>query len=172
MNMERQSEYDLALYASNDRIRYCSCDYPLPKISDGLKKYKVFIPSAWGNMSEKSGLGGAYSDIIIGKPNDICTETFVECGVCDTFRDAKCFAKYAMTKFVRALIYINKVSQQSSRSVWTCVPKQTFSETWWDKSISEIDEQLFAKYNVPADITEFVRKNIQTKDESNIINLQ
>lgn len=171
MSMERKSENDLVLYASNERIRYCSYDYPLPKISDGLKKYKVFIPSAWGNMSEKTGLGGAYSDIIIGKPNDICTETFVECGVCDTYREAKCFAKYAMTKFVRALIYINKVSQQSSRSVWACVPKQTFSETWWDGSIADIDEHLFAKYNVSSNIIDYVKSNIQTKDETNIINI-
>ena len=169
---ERQSDDDLTLYASNERIRYCPKNYPLPKKSSALYKYKVFIPSAWGNMSEKSGLGGAYSDIIIGRPGDICTETFVECGEFDSLAMAQKFAKYAMTKFVRALLYVNKVSQQSSRSVWEAVPLEDFKESWWNKTIAEIDEELFKKYSIDKDIINFVKKNIQTKFESNIVNFK
>jgi hypothetical protein len=167
---EAKNNDDLRLYASNERIKYCPKDYPLPKVSLAINKYKVFIPSAWGNMSEKSGLGGAYSDIIIGKPGDICTETFVECGSFDNFDTAKKFAKYAMTKFVRALLYINKVSQQSSRSVWAAVPMQDFSEEWWNKSIKEIDAALFKKYGLDTKLVDYINKNIQQKFESNIVN--
>ena len=78
--------------------------------------------------------------------------------------------KFVLTKFCRALIYVNKISQQSSRSVWENVPQLDFSEKWWNKSISEIDEELFNKYNVPQNIREFVKKNIQTKTIANIIN--
>ncbi len=60
------AEEDLTVYARNGRIVYCSSDYPLPKCSSVINSYKLFIPAAWGNMSENSGLGGAYSDIIIG----------------------------------------------------------------------------------------------------------
>ena len=168
---KRVKEDDLRLFASNGRIMYCPNDYPLPKRSSSLSKYKVFIPSAWGNMSENSGLGGAYSDIIIGMPNDICTETFVECGPFDSFDEAKKFAKYALTNFVRALIYVNKVSQQSSRSVWENVPFQDFTESWWDKTISKIDDELVVKYGVPDNIKTFIKKRIQIKTESSIVNL-
>lgn len=166
----KKSSDDLTLYASNERIKYCDKNYPLPKKSLALYKYKVFIPSAWGNMGEKAGLGGAYSDIIIGSPSEICTETFVECGLFENYEYAKRFAKFAMTKFCRALIYVNKLSQQSSRSVWEAVPDENFIEEWWNKSISEIDEELFKKYNIPSDIVDYVKKNIQTRTESNIVN--
>lgn len=170
MSKTRNNDDDLQLYASNGRIMYCPADYPLPKKSPSIDSYKVFIPSAWGNMSEKSGLGGAYSDIIIASPKDICTESFVECGTFTNYEQAKYFAKFVLTKFCRALIYVNKISQQSSRSVWENVPQLDFSEKWWNKSISEIDEELFNKYNVPQNIREFVKKNIQTKTIANIIN--
>ena len=170
MSKTRNNDDDLQLYASNGRIMYCPADYPLPKKSPSIDSYKVFIPSAWGNMSEKSGLGGAYSDIIIASPKDICTESFVECGTFTNYEQAKYFAKFVLTKFCRALIYVNKISQQSSRSVWENVPQLDFSEKWWNKSISEIDEELFNKYNVPQNIREYVKKNIQTKTIANIIN--
>jgi superfamily II DNA or RNA helicase len=170
MSETRKNDDDLQLYASNGRIMYCPANYPLPKKSLSIDSYKVFIPSAWGNMSEKSGLGGAYSDIIIASPRDICTESFVECGTFANFEEAKYFAKFALTKFCRALIYVNKISQQSSRSVWKNVPQLDFSENWWNKSISEIDEELFNKYNVPQNIRDFVKNNIQTKTIANIIN--
>ncbi len=172
MMKDKKSNEDLTVYASNGRIVFCSSDYPLPKCSIAINKYKLFIPSAWGNMSENSGLGGAYSDVIIGGPRDICTETFVECGIYDNYELAKKASKYVLSKFVRALIYVNKVSQQSSRSVWASVPTQDFSESWWDKSIAEIDEELFKKYNIPENIREFVRNNIQTKTIANIVNYE
>ena len=74
-----------------------------------------------------------------------------------------------MTKFARALLFINKFSQQST-TAWHSVAVQDFSESWWSKSISEIDEELFNKYNVPQNIRDFVKKNIQTKTFANIIN--
>ena len=126
--------------------------------------------SAWGNMSETAGLGGAYANVIIAKPFEICTETYQESGCFDDFETAKKHAKYLLTKFARATLYANKISQMST-TAWGAVPVQDYSEDWWDKSMAEIDEYLFRKYNVPSDIAEFVRKNIQTKDESNIINL-
>ena len=87
------------------------------------------------------------------------------------FRYSKKHDKYLFTKFARAALYVNKISQMST-TAWGAVPVQDYSEDWWSKSIAEIDECLFKKYNVPSDIAEFVRKNIQTKDESNIVNLQ
>lgn len=57
-----------------------------------------------------------------------------------------------------------------STKAWGAVPIQDYSESWWDKSISEIDKELIKKYRIPNDIAEFIDKNIQTKDESNIVN--
>lgn len=152
------------------QVRFIPRDYPLPKRTNAIDKFKVFVPYAWGNMSESSGLGGAFADIIVAKPYEICTETYLESGCFDNLDKAVKHAKYLMTKFARAMLYVNKKSQHST-TAWGDVPMQDYTEDWWNKSIAEIDECLFKKYNVPSDIAEFVRKNIQTKYESNIVNL-
>lgn len=120
-------------------------------------------------MSESAGLGGAFSDIIIASPDEACTETYLEAGPFDTYKEAQKYAKYLMTKFCRALLYVNKFSQHSTSS-WGAIPQQDFFEEWWNKSISEIDEKLFEKYNIPENIRIFIRNNIQQRTEANIVN--
>ena len=170
-NKQKTSASDIAVYGSFGQIRYIPRNYLLPKKTLAFEKYKVLVGTAWGNMSESAGLGGAYANVIIAKPFEICTETYQESGCFDNIDTAQKHAKYLMTKFARAALYVNKISQMST-TAWGNVPTQDYSEDWWSKSIAEIDECLFKKYNVPSDIAEFVRNNIQTKDESNIVNLQ
>ena len=168
---ERLSASDFVVFgggAKKTQVKYVPSDYNLPRVTKALNKYKIFVPYAWGNMSEKTGLGGAYSDIIIAKPNDIATETFQESGCFDTLDDARKHAKYLLTKFTRALLYFNKHSQHST-TAWGAVPVQHYQEDWWTKSISEIDNKLMDKYNISAEIRSFISKNIQEKNENNII---
>lgn len=167
----KYNDSDILIYAKSGVIKYVPFDYPFLKKTDALDKYKVFVPYAWGNMSEKTGLGGAFSDIIIGRPNEACTETYLESGQFDDLETAKKHAKYLFTKFCRALVYVNKYSQHST-TAWGAVPVQDYHEDWWNSSIKEIDEKLFEKYNVPSDIKHFVLKNIQTKSENNIVNYE
>ena len=89
--------------------KYVDDNYPFPRISKSLNKYKIFIPSVWGNLS-KDFIGGSYSNICIAKPKDVCTESYVESGNFDNFNDAKKHAKYFMSKFLRALLVIDKTS--------------------------------------------------------------
>lgn len=162
---------EILVYGKSGEKYYVSRDYPFPRVSKGFKKYKVFVGYAWGNMSEKTGLGGAYSDIIIGEPFEACIETYQEQGVFENKKEAKYQAKYIMTKFVRALLYKNKHSQHST-TAWGSVPIQDFSESWWDLSIKEIDKKLMEKYNIPENIQKFVFENIQERSEENIINFK
>lgn len=169
MQLSREKENDIKIYGSNNTIRYVPYEYALPRKTVAFDKYKVFVGSAWGNMSESAGLGGAYANIIIGSPFEICTETYQESGAFEEFEMAKRHAKYLMTKFARALLYVNKVSQMSTRS-WGAVPIQDYKEDWWGCSIDEIDKRLIEKYNISEDIADFIDKNIQRKTEENIVN--
>ena len=74
-----------------------------------------------------------------------------------------------MTKFARAMLYVNKISQMST-TAWGAVPLQNYTEDWWDKSIEEIDNELAIKYNLPDNIARYIQQNIQKKDETNILN--
>lgn len=169
----KKSDNDITIYGLKNRTqvkRYIPSNYLIPRKTKSLNKYKIFIPYAWGNWS-KNYLGGAYSDIILAKPNEICTETFLEYGDFETFDLAKKASKYLMTKFLRALLFLNKFSQHSTIS-WDAIPTQNFSEKWWDKSVAEIDIELMKKYKIPKKIQDFVFKNIQTKTTDNIINYE
>lgn len=140
----------------------------LPKATSGLKKYKLFITGSWGNMSRTAGLGGAYSNINLAQPYDACSETFLEFGAFDTKEEAHKMSKYFLTKFFRALLFLAKDSQRSTKEAYCYVPMPDLSKSYFDKSVAEIDEALFEEYNVPQESREFIRKNIQTRDESNI----
>jgi type II restriction enzyme len=150
-------------------IKYVPAEYPFPKTTTALHKYKVLVAYAWGNWSVAAGLGGAYSDIIIAGPNVATTETWQESGAFDELEVAKKHGKFLMTKFTRALLYLNKHSQHST-TAWGAVPIQDYSESWWDKSIAEIDLRLMDKYNIPDNVRIFVFENIQQKSERNIVN--
>jgi type II restriction enzyme len=168
----RQLSSDIELWTggrSSRLIKYLPIDYPLPKVTNAFDKYKIFVTYAWGNMSEEAGLGGAYSDIIIAGPNVATTETWQESGQFEFFEQAKKHAKYLMTRFARALLYLNKHSQHST-TAWGAVPIQDYSETWWDESIEQLENRLFNKYNIPEDVRIFILENIQQKSEKNIVN--
>lgn len=162
---------DIKIYSNKwlGSVVWGSKDYDFPIKSPALNKYKVLVPYAWGNMYEKHYLCGTFADIIIASPNEACTETYLESGCFDDYKTAKKHAKYLMTKFARALLYVNKTSQHST-TAWASIPLQDYSESWWDKSIDKIDEELMKKYNVPKNVQEFVYKNIQPKTEKNITN--
>lgn len=166
----REEPTDIRVFTPKG-LRYVPHNYPFPKTGSSFDSYKVFITRAWGNMSEHNGLGGAYADIFIGQPKDACIESYLESGNFTTEDDARKYAKYLMTKFARGLLYVNKYTHDTMRKEYSAVPKQDFSEDWWDLSIEEINEKLFDKYDIPQDVRKQVNANIQKKDESNIITL-
>lgn len=140
----------------------------IPRISPNIDTYKLFVPKAWGNMSKNAGLGGSYSNIGIARPGDICSETFIEFGPFKSDEEARKMAKYFFTKFFRALLFLAKDSQNTAKEKYKFIPLPDLSKPYFNKSIAEIDEALFEEYNIPQETREFIRKNIQTRDESNI----
>lgn len=169
LNKKRNNSDDIVIYGSSNEVRYVPKFYPFPRTTKAFKKWKVLVGHAWGNMSERAGLGGAYANIVIAGPNEACTETYQESGCFDSFHLAQKHAKYLMTKFARACLYIFKSSQNTTQS-WGAVPVQTYEEKWWNESIEVINMKLMQKYKLPQNVIDFINENIQIKDESNIVN--
>ena len=72
--------------------------------------------------------------------------------------------KYIKTKFARALLGIKKITQSNVANKWDMVPLQDFtsnSDIDWTKSIHEIDEQLYRKYNLSKDEIEFIETKVK-----------
>lgn len=170
-NETKQSESDVSVYGllpTGGRGFLYLKRADLPKVSSNLMSYKLLLPKAWGNMSKVAGLGGSYANISIAPPNVACTETFIEVGPFSTNTEAYKMAKYFFTKFFRGLLFLAKDSQCASKEKYKYVPMPDLSKPYFDKSVAEIDEALFEEYNIPQESREFIRKNIQTRDESNI----
>ena len=134
-----------------------------------LDTYKLFVVKAWGNMDEKNGyLGGSYSRILIAEPRDCCSEMYIEFGPFASCQEAENAKKYFYTKFFRAAFYKNKLSQNTARETYSSVPMQDFTESSdidWSKSLDEIDEQLFDKYELSNEERSFVKEKIKPVED-------
>ena len=169
--VQRLNSSDIRIFGGIDHKRaerFVKSDFSM-KDNSNVCKYKIFVPWAWGNMDVNAGLGGAFADIIIAEPNDVCSMTYNTCGEFDDYETAKKHAKYMMTTFFRGLMFMNKDVKTSSRTAYTSVPVQDYKEDWWSGTIESIDKHLYEKYNA-MDLMVFFLENIQIKSENNIIN--
>lgn len=125
-----------------------------------INKYKVFVPAANGT----GALGEKLSTPLIGKPLVGITQTFISFGKFETQSEAEAMLKYIKTKFSRTLLGVLKITQGNNRETWAKVPLQDFtnkSDIDWSKSISEIDKQLYKKYNLSKEEIAFIEEKVQ-----------
>lgn len=128
---------------------------------NNIDKYKVFVPKANGS----GALGESLSKLEIGCPGDSSSSTFISIGAFDTKEEAKNCALYIRTKFARCLLGILKKTQDNPPSVWAYIPVQDFtknSDIDWSKSISEIDKQLYEKYNLSPTEQSFIDTTVKS----------
>lgn len=130
---------------------------------NNFKNWKVFVPKANGS----GALGETLSTPLIGKPLIGNTQTFISIGNFKTEFEAEAAMKYIKTKFARVMLGILKITQDNTSSRWRLVPLQDFtpnSDIDWTKSVSEIDQQLYKKYDLTADEIEFIETKVQAME--------
>lgn len=145
---------------NNERtLLYFKKIYLLPP--SNFDKFKIVLPSSNGS----GALGEVISGPFIGEPYVGFTETFVTFGAFDTLAEAKNALKYIKTKFARMMLGTKKVTQGNKNAkVWSNVPLLNFdnlSEIDWSKSISEIDQQLYKKYELSDKEIKFIEEKIK-----------
>ena len=128
---------------------------------ENFKNYKVYLASSNGTGM----LGEALSEPIVGEPYMGSTETFVSFGNFETREEAENLVKYIRTKFARLMLGTKKVTQGNKKAaVWSNVPLQNFkqdSDIDWTKNVSEIDQQLYKKYNLEQDEIDYIESKIK-----------
>ena len=125
-----------------------------------LHKYKVIVPASNGSGM----LGEILSNPFIGTPYVGITQSFISIGCYDTAKEAEAVLKYIKTRFTRTLLGILKVTQHNHKDTWRYIPLQDFTSTSdidWSKSIAEIDQQLYHKYDLSAKEIAFIEKMIK-----------
>ena len=101
---------------------------------------------------------------VVSNLGECGTDTFISIGKFKSQIESVNLVKYLQTKFARAVLGIKKVTQDNSRSVWQFVPKENFSnksDIDWSKSIKEIDQQLYKKYQLSKKETQFIETYIK-----------
>ena len=152
------------VFCAHEEIRYIDRE-KIEKNIDMIDKYKIFISKGNGgagviNMEKAvTILGKAH----IGKPNSVCTDSLIPIGPFETKEEVINLKKYMSTKFFRFMVGILKTSQNIYQTVYQFVPLQEFSNNSdinWNKSISEIDIQLYKKYNLSEEEQKFIEERI------------
>ena len=97
-------------------------------------------------------------------PNEIHTQTYMSIGCFDTEIEAENCLKYLKTKFARCMLGVLKVTQNNPRDTWAKTPLQDYSKEAdidWSKSLFEIDQQLYKKYELSDEEIEFIETNVK-----------
>ena len=127
---------------------------------DNLHHYKVILPKSNGNGT----LGEQLVEPFVASPNVAHTQTFISIGNFSNKLQANALLKYIKSKFCRLMLGTLKVTQHNAKKAWENVPLQDFtsnSDIDWSKSIPEIDQQLYKKYDLSADEINFIETKVQ-----------
>ncbi len=117
-----------------------------------IDKPKVFISKVYGLPYPFPSQ--IINKPILGKSGMICSGTYLLVGPFDTDNETKNVYTYMKTKFFRLLALINKVSQDVSSKVYSCIPMQDFSKPW-------TDAELYEKYKLTKQEIDFIESMIK-----------
>ena len=132
-----------------------------------IDTYKVYISRAnnIGTELNDDNLNG-----FIGLPKTICTESYLVVGMFLDLNEQRCerICKYFKTRFARFMHSIAKSSQDATSKTFRFVPVQDFNSNNsidWDKSIQDIDNQLYNKYKLSDFEKDFINRKIKLMDK-------
>lgn len=158
---EKKNEDDiriLGLSKNNRFYKFINKKYLEEHIN--LNKYKVIVPYSNGSGT----FGEVLSSPVIGEPSTGHTQSFISFGSFDTEDEAISCLKYIKSKFLRTLLGTLKATQHNNKKAWSNIPLQDFtknSDIDWSKSIPEIDQQLYTKYNLNEQEIKYIEKEVK-----------
>lgn len=117
--------------------------------------WKVFV----GRAAPGTGNRDTYphriiSTPFIGKPGEICSETYLCIGPFSSEEEASNVLSYLKTKFARFMILLHKAAQDTTKKVYRFVPVQDWTQEW-------TDELLNAKYGLSIDEISFIESMVR-----------
>jgi site-specific DNA-methyltransferase (adenine-specific) len=129
---------------------------------DLIDRWKVYV----GRAAPGTGNRDTYphrilSTPFLGEPGSISTETYLCIGPFDTRAQAESVLSYLRCRLTRLLILLHKPSQDTTRKVYTFVPKQDWTRPW-------TDEELFSKYGITDEEIAFIGKFVRPMSDDNV----
>ena len=150
---DQKSKNDLKVYR-NGGVGYVARS-DIAKERDVFDKWKVFI----GRAAPGTGNKDTYPHKIIstpflGEPGSISSWTYMFIGPFDSKSEAESVLSYLTCRLARFLILLHKPSADTTRRVYTFVPKQKWTKKW-------TDEELYKKYDISANEIAFIEKVVR-----------
>lgn len=161
----RSNENDLLCFGKGKTIGYVAEDL-ISRNINWINRNKVFAPYA-NNIGTE--LNDDNLNTFVGKSGEICTETYIVIGG-DLNLDmlaATNLSTYFTSKLPRFLQSLAKSSQHGTSKTYKFIPLQDFSQDSdidWSSSVAEIDQQLYAKYNLSEEEIDFIEESIKPMD--------
>lgn len=120
-----------------------------------IDQFKVFIPrsSSGSDAFPHPILGKPF----VGRPGTACSETYITIGPFENEEVCENVISYIKTKFMRTLAMFKKVTQSTTRALYTFVPIQDFTRPWTDK-------ELYEKYGLEEDEIAFIESMVSPLD--------
>jgi len=126
-------------------------------LSDGwIDQWKVLMTAVQGTSAavETKFL----SKPIIAGPGTACTETYLVAGRFDVEEEARRYAAYLRTRFVRFLVSLRKSTQHATRDVYAFVPDVPLDRDW-------TDALLYERYGLTDDEIAFIESQVAPHDD-------
>ncbi|CAG4931766.1 Eco57I restriction-modification methylase domain-containing protein [Acidithrix sp. C25] len=127
----------------------------IEKNAEWVTKWKVLLPKAGdGHGREVSYVLG---EPIALAPGSACTFTYVVAGMFDTKTEARNYANFLATKFVRFLVLQRKVTQDVRPDVFSFVPQLDMKQNW-------TDEALYDRFGLTKAEREYIESTIHPRE--------
>ena len=123
-----------------------------------IDSWKIFV----GRAAPGTGNKDTYphriiSTPFIGEPGEISAETYLAIGPFTSKVETLSALSYLSCRLTRLLVLLHKPSQDTTKRVYTFVPKQA-----WEKEWTDVD--LYAKYGITDDEIAFIESMVRPMD--------
>ena len=127
----------------------------IPTNDAWIDKWKVLMTRVQGTSAaiETKFL----SKPIIAEPGTACTESYIVAGLFESEAEAKHYATYLRTRFMRFLVSLRKPTQDAARGVYGFVPDLIYDQEW-------TDAKLYKRYSLTQDEIAFIESQVAAHD--------
>jgi len=128
--------------------------------NDWIPKIKVLVSYAYNG-------GDALPHQVIGRPvvaeaNSACTQTYFVAGAFDDLSEARHYASYLRTRFVRFLIRQRKISQHTRPDTFAFVPDLPTDQVWTDEILAD-------RFGLTDEEVSYITTQVRDMDEESAI---
>lgn len=129
----------------------------IPLNESWIDEWKVLMTAVQGTSAaiETKFL----SKPIVAGPGTACSETYLVAGRFQTEEEARRYAGYLRTRFVRFLVSLRKSTQHATRDVYAFVPDVPLDQDW-------TDALLYERYDLTADEIAFIESQVAPHDDT------